>query len=349
MKRIAIHKLLKLLLPLLLIIGGKQCCADTVSIPFHFYHGDHLGSASWITNGNGTPVQHLQYMPYGEPFVNERTSSYNERFTFTGKERDSETGLSYFGARYYDSDLMTGWLSVDPLADKYPSLSPYAYCGWNPIKLVDPDGRMIGDYYDKHGNYLGWDGNDDYNVYIVTDRNSILKIKSNNTTPLSDVKICLQTNCFVLRNIEKVLNASIDDNAQHEFGMTMQGIFSSEIRQGEYGNVILPDLPNFEERLTVSIHSHPDADEKYGHWIEYMSYEKENNQIVDAETFQKYDLNVIVGQREIQFEKGAAFYGRQPKNDLSPKEPILTISKTALSKMANGQISAILKRVNPYE
>ncbi len=61
----------------------------------------------------------------------------------TGKERDSETGFSYFGARYYDSDLMTGWLSVDPMADKYPSLSPYAYCGWNPIKLVDPDGRDV--------------------------------------------------------------------------------------------------------------------------------------------------------------------------------------------------------------
>ena len=61
--------------------------------------------------------------------------------TFTGKERDSETGFSYFGARYYDSDLMTGWLSVDPLADKYPNLSPYAYCAWNPVRLVDPDGE----------------------------------------------------------------------------------------------------------------------------------------------------------------------------------------------------------------
>ena len=65
--------------------------------------------------------------------------------TFTGKERDSETGFSYFGARYYDSDLMTAWLSVDPMADKYPGLSPYAYCAWNPIKLVDPDGEEIGD------------------------------------------------------------------------------------------------------------------------------------------------------------------------------------------------------------
>ena len=61
--------------------------------------------------------------------------------SFTGKERDSETGFSYFGARYYDSDILTGWLSVDPLADKYPNLSPYAYCAWNPVKLVDPDGR----------------------------------------------------------------------------------------------------------------------------------------------------------------------------------------------------------------
>ena len=61
--------------------------------------------------------------------------------TSTGKERDSETGFSYFGARYYDSDLMTGWLSVDPMADKYPGLSPYAYCAWNPVRLVDPDGE----------------------------------------------------------------------------------------------------------------------------------------------------------------------------------------------------------------
>ncbi|MBR5783932.1 MAG: hypothetical protein IKY43_02055, partial [Bacteroidales bacterium] len=56
------------------------------------------------------------------------TLSQTHRVCFTGKERDSETGFSYFGARYYDSDLMTGWLSVDPMADKYPGLSPYAYC-----------------------------------------------------------------------------------------------------------------------------------------------------------------------------------------------------------------------------
>ena len=69
------------------------------------------------------------------------TLSQSHRLCFIGKERDSETGFSYFGARYYDSDILTGWLSVDPLADKYPGLSPYNYCAWNPIRLVDPDGE----------------------------------------------------------------------------------------------------------------------------------------------------------------------------------------------------------------
>ena len=60
----------------------------------------------------------------------------------TGKEKDSETGYYYFGARYYNPDLSL-WLSVDPMADKYPSLSPYNYCAWNPVKFVDPDGEQV--------------------------------------------------------------------------------------------------------------------------------------------------------------------------------------------------------------
>ena len=105
-----------------------------------FYHSDHLGSASWITDAHGDAIQHLQYLPFGEPFVDQRISGYSERFRFTGKERDEETGYGYFGARYMDHELMTMWLSVDPMMDKYPSFSPYAYCAWNPVKLVDPDG-----------------------------------------------------------------------------------------------------------------------------------------------------------------------------------------------------------------
>ena len=63
-------------------------------------------------------------------------------------ERDSETGYSYFGSRYYSSDLSV-WLSVDPQSDKYPSLSPYTYCADNPVRLVDPNGEDVDDNLDK--------------------------------------------------------------------------------------------------------------------------------------------------------------------------------------------------------
>ena len=60
--------------------------------------------------------------------LNRIETSLFHPFTFTGKEKDEETGYGYFGARYMDHELMTMWLSVDPMADKYPSISPYAYC-----------------------------------------------------------------------------------------------------------------------------------------------------------------------------------------------------------------------------
>ncbi|MCQ2294585.1 MAG: RHS repeat-associated core domain-containing protein [Bacteroidales bacterium] len=63
--------------------------------------------------------------------------------SFTGKEKDYESGYHYFGARYYDSEVLAGWLSVDPMSDKYPGISPYAYCAWNPIIWTDPTGDTL--------------------------------------------------------------------------------------------------------------------------------------------------------------------------------------------------------------
>ncbi len=81
-------------------------------------------------------------------------------FVFTGKERDEETGFGYFGARYMDHELMTMWISVDPMMDKYPGISPYTYCMWNPVKLVDHDGCEATDnddwYKDRNG-HVHWD------------------------------------------------------------------------------------------------------------------------------------------------------------------------------------------------
>ena len=72
---------------------------------------------------------------------------------FTGKEKDEETGYSYFSARYLDHDILTSFLSVDRYADKYPFISPYTYCAWNPIKLTDPSGDTL-DVINKNGQLL---------------------------------------------------------------------------------------------------------------------------------------------------------------------------------------------------
>ncbi len=88
-------------------------------------------------------------------------SAYQFHCSFSGKEKDSETGYYYFGARYYNSDLSL-WLSVDPMADKYPSLSPYNYCAWNPMKLVDPDGAELEtntDWYKDRDGHVHWNAN----------------------------------------------------------------------------------------------------------------------------------------------------------------------------------------------
>ena len=107
----------------------------------YWYHPDHLGSSSWITYTDGSAVQHLHYLPWGEDFVDQRSTGWNAMYTFSAKEKDTETGYSYFGARYYSSDLSI-WLSVDPMAAKYASTSPYAYCRNNPIIMVDPNGEF---------------------------------------------------------------------------------------------------------------------------------------------------------------------------------------------------------------
>jgi RHS repeat-associated protein len=102
----------------------------------------HLGISPANANASG----YRYVSPHGDsgfrPTANYSLLTANSSFTFSAKERDPETGYSYFGSRYYSSDLSI-WLSVDPMAAKYPSLSPYVYCANNPVKLVDPNGEEI--------------------------------------------------------------------------------------------------------------------------------------------------------------------------------------------------------------
>jgi RHS repeat-associated protein len=125
-------------------------------------------SSAWITDGTGNACtersrsvnQHLQYLPFGESFIDQRTN-HDIRFKFTGKERDAESGFDNFGARYYSSDLSV-WLSVDPLSDKFPNQSAYSYVGNRPIIVIDPDGRDEFEINKKNGKITKLNSNQYY-------------------------------------------------------------------------------------------------------------------------------------------------------------------------------------------
>jgi len=97
---------------------------------------DHLGSAAAHTDAAGQLVSREEYYPFGETSFG---STAKQRYRFCGKELDEESGLYYYGARYYAAWLCR-FVSVDPLADDYAYYSPYQYAGNKPINKIDIDG-----------------------------------------------------------------------------------------------------------------------------------------------------------------------------------------------------------------
>ena len=126
-----------------------------------YYHPDHLGSSNYITNLDGEVVQRIEYVSFGEVFIEERNDVWNTPYLFNAKEFDEETGMYYYGARYYEPRLSL-WISVDPISNYDPrnnenyldgehnlgvyntfNLAPYGYCYQNPIRLIDPNGKQV--------------------------------------------------------------------------------------------------------------------------------------------------------------------------------------------------------------
>ena len=105
-----------------------------------YFHTDHLGSTSYLTDTAGNVSQFVWYAPYGEALVDEHTTTYENPFKFSGKELDDITGLYDHGARNRNP-ITAVWYGIDELFENDPNKSPYHYCGGNPVRFVDPDGR----------------------------------------------------------------------------------------------------------------------------------------------------------------------------------------------------------------
>ena len=260
-------------------------------------------------------------------------------FTFSAKEKDAETGFSVtslrsvsssslsqcqtslawhslirrFGSRYYSSDLSI-WLSVEPMSDKYPSMSPYVYCANNPVKLVDPNGEEIGEYRDWNGILLGTDGIDDLNVYFVSDENSIDIIRNNDasgkTTNRSDVKIDWETNKIETHTIVSVYDMTVNNGGNREEAATFPG--KSRLPKfyptgGDDGEI------EIDSKGYLSIHSHKlnyfDCPDGTGTCVQTPH----NLSDKDKAVFPNYNYNVVVGnsyQSVSNFSTGTVYRER---------------------------------------
>lgn len=122
----------------------------------YYFHSDHVGSSTFLSDENGLPYQFLLYLPFGETMAEQKAGGFGNRYKFNGKEQDAISGLYYYGARFYDP-LIGLWLSVDPLAEQRSWVSPYNFVQNNPINRVDPTGALDNPIYDTDGNFLGTD------------------------------------------------------------------------------------------------------------------------------------------------------------------------------------------------
>lgn len=163
------------------IFAGNTRVATKMSVStgdpaIYYYHGDHLGSSSVITNNNKSVHENLEYFPYGETWIHEKASSSQESmpYKFTSQMQDNETGLYYFGARYFEPKL-SKWISSDPAISKFLpvngksndelpglggiynpiNLNAYNYAGNSPIRYLDTDGCWYIDISGNAGGLLG--------------------------------------------------------------------------------------------------------------------------------------------------------------------------------------------------
>ena len=116
--------------------------ASLLSTSCHYYVKDHLGDNRVVLGENGEIEQVNHYYPFGGLTGGSENLASSQRYKYNGKELDRTHGLDWYdyGARMYDPALAR-WIVPDPLAEKYYSISPYAYCGGNPINIRDISGK----------------------------------------------------------------------------------------------------------------------------------------------------------------------------------------------------------------
>ena len=151
---------------------AMETSATTDRFVFYYYNQDHLGNNREVVDIKGRIHQVTNYYPFGAPYADPAAvrSADLQPYKYNGKELDKQNGLNMydFGARWFDVAGVPMWTSVDPLAEKNPSVTPYHFCHNDPINRIDPDGRD--DHYTKNGVFIERDDKKTKYVFVGDDQ-----------------------------------------------------------------------------------------------------------------------------------------------------------------------------------
>ncbi len=241
-------------------------------------------------------------------------SGTENRYRYNGKEFHQEfnLGLYDYGFRWYDP--ATGRRNgVDPLAADFPSWSSYSYTFDNPIRFIDPDGRMAvdvippTDLYNTSGKKIGTDGVDNGVKMVVTDNKEARQIsKTKGNVNLSTVQsgVTLSSDATLQESVN-VLDRTVANGGLREESLIVMN--DGTVVQGQTGS--LPTIVNGVQTATASlpnlpagttpadaeatIHSHPTTVQQVGNMIYPQSANTPSG--TDRGTFSQYNTNIIVG------------------------------------------------------
>ncbi len=204
------------------------------SYTFEHFLKDHLGNTRIVYNSAGAVLQQTDYYPFGLGIA--RYQAVPNKYKYNGREKQEELGQYDYGARFYDP-VIGRWHVVDPLAYKYPSLSPYCFVANNPIRYIDPDGREIVDPQGRRAIYYDKKGGMHYTKYATADIKRVagaLNLTTEGATQLKRINSSDIKTKISISSDSKIETKS--DGTHYTYGETEQGNRNNPPTYSKYQN-----------------------------------------------------------------------------------------------------------------